>query len=151
MYHAKASKSINFRADTGLTGITNAGTCAIVAIDTLGYDFASIDVALTKADVVSNKPTVFKLREADVSTTNSTTIADVSGFVGGTDWTIPNANTSVDNIYRFDVDCRARKRYLFFTISPATTQEINVNVRLSRAEQGPVSATQQGVIASVSG
>jgi hypothetical protein len=70
---------------------------------------------------VSNKPTVCKLQEAD--DTNATSFADITAFATPT---IPNANTAatavLQNNYKFNVDCRARKRYLQPVYSPQTTQ-----------------------------
>jgi hypothetical protein len=89
---------------------TNGATASGI-IDTLGYDWATIDIIATTADVVSNKPTVCKLQEAD--DTNATSFADITAFATPT---IPNANTAatavLQNNYKFNVDCRARKRYL---------------------------------------
>jgi hypothetical protein len=93
---------------------------------------------------VSNKPTVLKLQEAD--TTDATNLANVSGAVGGTDFTIPNANTAatavLQNNYKFNVDLKGRKRYLSPTISPATTQVITIIANLGRGEQSPVTAAK---------
>src|SRR6185295_16602980 len=97
-----------------------AAATASGLIDTLGYDWCTIDIIAATADVVSNKPTVLKLQEAD--TTDATNLVDVVGTRGGTalsssvDFVIPNANTAatavLQNNYKFNVDCRARKRYL---------------------------------------
>jgi hypothetical protein len=63
---------------------TNGATASGI-IDTLGYDWATIDIIATTADVVSNKPTVCKLQEAD--DTNATSFADITAFA--TPATIP--------------------------------------------------------------
>jgi hypothetical protein len=55
-----------------------AAATASGLIDTLGYDWCTIDIIAATADVVSNKPTVLKLQEAD--TTDATNLANVSGF-----------------------------------------------------------------------
>jgi hypothetical protein len=125
-----------------------AAATATGIIDTLGYDYATIDVLLPTADVVSNCPTVLKLQEAD--TTNATSFANITGFVGGTDFTIPNALTAATQITgpfcTFNVDCKARKRYLQVAISPATTQVVNVLAQLSRGEQAPVGTAQNSTV-----
>lgn len=123
---------------------TTNGNTASGIIDTLGYDWATIDVIATTANVVSNKPTVLNIREAD--DTNATSFADIVGLRGGTDFTIPNANTAatavLQNNYKFNVDCRVRKRYLQAVVSPQTTQSITVLANLGRGEAAPASATK---------
>jgi hypothetical protein len=132
---------------------TTAAATASGIIDTLGYDWATIDVVATTADVVSNAPTVLKLQEADV--TNSSSFADVVGFRGGTDFTIPNANTAatavLQNNYKFNVDCRPRKRYLKALYSPATTQTVTVIANLGRGEQAPVNASKANAMTLAEG
>jgi uncharacterized protein (DUF1778 family) len=122
---------------------TNGATASGI-IDTLGYDWLTVDVIATTADVVSNKPTVVKLQEAD--DTNSTSFADITGTRGGTDFTIPNANTAatavVQNNYKFNVDCRTRKRYIQAVYSPQTTQTVTVVGNLGRGENAPVTAAK---------
>jgi hypothetical protein len=130
-----------------------AAATATARIDTLGYDFLAIGVRLGTADVVSNKPTVLKLQEAD--TTDATNMANISGFVGGTDFTIPNANTAatatLQNDYLFNVDCRARKRYIGVSVSPATTQLVKVVGVLSKGEAAPNTAGRVNAMVLVEG
>lgn len=128
---------------------TNGATASGI-IDTLGFDFATIDIIATTADVVSNKPTVCKLQEAD--DTNATSFADISAFSTPT---IPNANTAatavLQNNYKFNVDLRARKRYLQAVYSPQTTQTVTVVANLSRGEQAPVTAAKANAMTLVEG
>jgi hypothetical protein len=130
-----------------------AAATATARFDTLGYDQLSIMVRAGTADVVSNKPTVLKLQEAD--TTDATNLVNIAGFVGGTDFTIPNANTAatatLQNDYQFNVDCRARKRYIVVSISPATTQLIKVVGVQTRGEQSPSNATKANAMVLVEG
>ncbi len=136
-----------------------AAATASGLIDTLGYDWATIDIIAATADVVSNKPTVLKLQEAD--TTDASNLVDVVGFRGGTalatnvDFVIPSANTAatavLQNNYKFNVDCRARKRYLSPTISPATTQVITIVANLGRGEQSPATAAKANAMNLVEG
>lgn len=152
MLQPLATKSLMGRLDTGETGITNAGTCDTQYFDVQGYDYASIDVLLGTSNNTTNKPSVFNLEECD--TTVSSSFASVTGFVAGTDWTVPamiTATSNGNNIIRFDVDCRARKRYLRLKISPVTTQEMAYNIRLGRASESPTTTTQAGVLAYVRG
>jgi len=129
------------------------GATASGYVDTLDFDFLTIDVIATTADVVSNKPSVLKLQEAD--DTNATSFADITGFRGGTDFTIPNAVTAataaIQNAYKFNVDARVRKRYVQVVISPQTTQTITAIANLGRGEQSPSTATKAGVLALAEG
>jgi hypothetical protein len=144
MIHAQNAKKVLpiFQSST-----TAAGT-ASGNIDTLGYDYLSLDVLLPTADVVSNKPTVLKLSESD--DTVVTNFASVSGFVGGTDFTIPNAITAATSITQpyatLNVDLKGRKRYLKISVSPATTQVVNAVGQLTRAEQTPSTSSQATVV-----
>jgi hypothetical protein len=131
---------------------TNAGT-ASGNIDRLGYDYITIDVLMATSDNVTNKPSVLKLSESD--DTVVTNFVNVSGFVGGTDFTIPNAITAATSITgpfaTFNVDCKGRKRYLKVSVSPVTTQIITAIAQGFRAEQAPVGATAQNATVVVNG
>lgn len=127
---------------------TTAAATASGNIDRLGYDYVSIDVLLPTADVVSNKPTVLKISESD--DTVVTNFANVSGFVGGTDFALPNAVTAATSITTpyatLNIDCRARKRYLKLSVSPATTQVVNAVATLTRAEVTPATSSTALVV-----
>jgi uncharacterized protein (DUF1778 family) len=131
---------------------TNAGTASGI-IDTIGFDWATIDVIATTADVVSNSPSVLKLQEADV--TNATSFADIVGFRAGTDFTLPNANTAatavLQNNFKFNVDCRPRKRYLQVVVSPRTTQTITALANLGRGEIAPTTAAKANAMTLAEG
>lgn len=121
---------------------TNAGT-ASGNIDTLGYDFATIDVITTTSNDVTNNPSVLKLSESDDTVVSN--FANVSGAVGDTDFTIANSVTTGDWGMKFNVDCRARKRYLKVSVSPLTTQVITAIANLHKGKEAPVSTTDAGV------
>ena len=107
------------------TGVTN-GANVTAAIDTLGFDYADITVILGTANTTSNKPSVLTISESDDTTTNTSTF----GCTGGTDFTIPVADTSNPNVYNFLLDCRYRKRYLTLSVTPRTTQEAFMHAEL---------------------
>lgn len=125
---------------------TNAGT-ASGNVDTLGYDYATIDVITTTSDDTTNNPSVLKLSESD--DTVVTNFANVSGTVGDTDWTIPAAVTTGDWGVKFGVDLRARKRYLKVSLSPLTTQSVTAIANLFKGDEGPDSSTDANVVALV--
>lgn len=127
---------------------TNAAT-ASGNIDTLGYDFVTIDVIASTSNDTTNNFSVLKLSESD--DTVVTNFANVSGFVGDTDFTIPAAVTQGNWGMKFNVDCRARKRYLKVSVSPVTTQTITAIANLSKGDEAPVSTTSANVKALVEG
>lgn len=134
--------------------VTNGATATATPIDTSppGGPRArhlSLDLALTTADVVSNKPSVLKLQHSD--DTVASNFADISGFVGGTDFTIPNADTANPNLYKFNVNLQGKKRYIRAQISPRTTQTITGIANLSWNDQMPVTASKAGVLALIEG
>jgi hypothetical protein len=141
MYYGANSKAVVAILGTG-TGLTNGAT-ATASIDRLGFDFASIDLIMGTANVVSNKPSTLKISESDDLTTYNDVTALVGGGVGG--FTIPNADTSNPNVYRLNVDCRGRKRYLKLSVTPLTTQEVVMAARLLRAKEVPTTTTAAGV------
>ncbi len=124
---------------------TNGATAAGELIDTKGFDFCHIAVIASTADVVSNTLSVLKLQEAD--TTDATNLANVS--VGGTDFTIAtNAYTTTtnQNVWAFNVDCRARKRYLKVSASPQTTMVMAGVASLHRGEEAPINASKAAAL-----
>jgi hypothetical protein len=149
MFHLQKTKSV--AAILG-TGVTN-GETVTARFDTLGFANLSLDVILGTSNTVSNKPSTLKLSESD--DTVVTNFADIATFANGTstgNYTMPNANTSNPNIYRFDVDLRGRKRYLLLTVTPLTTQAVVAAGRLSRGENVIGStASDYGALATVRG
>jgi hypothetical protein len=127
---------------------TNAET-ASGNVDTLGFDFLTLDVITSTSDAVSNNPSVLKLAESD--DTETTNFADVSGFVGDTDFTIPDSATAGTWGVKFNVDLRPRKRYLKLSISPLTTQVITAIANLSRGDEAPTGTTSANVTALIEG
>lgn len=139
------------------TSITNGATFTSSAIDTLGFDWATIDVRAStqSASTQAGSPSVLKLQEADV--TNASSFADIVGFRGGSaaatnvDFVVGIGLTSGINTYKFNVDCRARKRYLQVVASPTTTQTFEVASNLGRGEQSPSTAVKAGTLNLVEG
>ena len=139
------------------TSITAAGTFTSTAIDTLGYDWATIDVTAStqSASTAAGGPSILKIQESD--STSATTFVDIVGFRGGSatatnvDFVVAIGSTALNNAYKFNVDCRGRKRYLSAVASPTTTQTFTVMVNLGRGEQSPSTATKAGVLNLVEG
>ena len=135
---------------------TTAAATTTGYVDTLDtntnnkYEFCQFAYREATVNVVSNKPTVLKIQESDdtvvsnavniVALTGGTATSATVGFV----ITAP-ANTSVTNMTVFNIDCRSRKRYLHFSVSPATTQIVGCTAVLGRGKNSPVTATAAGV------
>ena len=110
-------------------------------VDCKGWDYCSIDVIADTA-AAGDVMTTLKIGQGD--TTSAFT--DISGAIGGTDFTIPAPNTSTGDIMSFEVDTRVKQRYLQLTmVGDATTRLTTVVATLSRGEQPPTSATNRGV------
>lgn len=126
---------------------TAVGSSAVtLTIDTLGYDYASVSVLRA-----SNASTVFasvlKIEESD----DNSSYSNVSGFVGGTDFTIPAvSDTASVSVVKLDVDTKAKKRYLKVTATPAVSVNTVVTARLSRGD-APITASEAGCIGWVKG
>lgn len=133
--------------------LTNGATNTAANIDTAPVTgrarFLSIDVVAATADVVSNKPSVLKLQQS--ATTDASNYADISGFVGGTDFTIPAADTSNANLYKFNIDLIGKKRYIRVLISPRTTQVVFGVANLYMNQQAPITAAKAGAALLVEG
>ncbi len=132
---------------------TNGATLTSDVIDTMGYDYCEIVVHGTTSDNATNNPATLKVTECD--TTVATDFANVSGFVGDTDFTIPNSPTATTTapFAIFGVDTRKRKRYLKVLVSPLTTQTFSVIAiqGMGRSAQAPVGTTDQNVAVIVNG
>jgi len=142
---------------TGSGSATAAATFTSANIDTLGVDAVTIDISATtqSASTQAGSPSVLKIQESD--TTVATSFTDVVGFRGGSaaatnvDFVVGIGKTSGVNAYKFNVDARARKRYLNVVISPTTTQTFEVTANGFRAEQSPSTAAKAGVLNLVEG
>jgi len=152
------SSKLLLDANTGNIGaLTAAATGTSANIDRLGYDFVTIDIAATTqaASTQAGSPTVLKLQECDTTVVSS--FVDVVGFRGASatatnvDFIVGIGKVTGVNAYKFNVDCRARKRYLNVVVTPATTQTFYVTANGTRAEQSPSTATKAGVLSLVEG
>lgn len=149
MNHVEATKTVAKSAIAVAIGATHSHE-----IDTLGYDYASIDVLyspFTAAAGAGTAAAVLKLQQSDASGSGQT---DVTGYVGGTDFTpgpAVTATASVGYSCRFDVDLRGKKRYLTVATSPVSAVGVVTVCRLSKGTEGPVTAAAKGVANAVSG
>jgi len=121
------------------SGVTNAET-ATGNIDTLGYEWMTLDVMMTTSDDTTNNPSTLKLSQSD--DTVASNFADITKFKGddADGFTIPAAVTSGNWIAKFNVDLRGLKRYLKLSVAPVTTQGVHAVANLGMADEAPVSA-----------
>lgn len=150
MIHAQNSKAFIVTPPAAI--IDNAAVVTNV-IDTLGFDHCLILVIIGAIDI---DMTVLKVQEADAksSSTALTSGADVTGLVYGTSTNIDGSTSalptgaSADNtIFAFDIDLRARKRYLDVAATcgdGAAGTYVTIVALLSRAEQAPTTAAGRG-------
>ena len=146
-HQANTRSVISFASAT--TGVASAGTHT-VAIDCLGYDSVSIDVAY-RSIINTSAPSVVAIRHSD--TDASTAYGTISGLVQGTDYSLVGvSNTAVVNVTRFEVSTKALRRYLQVAVTPSadatangTNTDIVVAARLGRGEVGVDSASDANV------
>lgn len=145
MIPAQDTKFVSLKLGSVATNAT-----ATANIDTLGYQYLTVVVDLDTQSATSSNPAVLKLSESD--DTVVTNFADISGFVGDTDFTIPIAETTKTEklAARFDVDLRNRKRYIRFSLTSAGAAQIaGALAMLSRAQDSAESAADRGAFVSV--
>jgi hypothetical protein len=117
-------------------------------VDTLGVEEVAINVQLDSVAAPTSNPVVLKVSEAD--DTETTSFANITELVGDTAFTIPLADGSDPQNIRFNIDCRARKRYLKVSLTPAgTTQLIAVSATLGKAKDSTVVRAQNTLTVDV--
>jgi hypothetical protein len=147
MNHLESTKTV---ASLG-TADTATNATFTHSIDTLGFDYASIDVVMEASTATTASVALaLKLGQSD---TNSA-FADITAFVGGGSggFTIPTTSlTGASNIVRFNLDMRGKRRYLQVSATPVAASVVCSVARLGKGDVGPVSAAEVGVAAVVSG
>ena len=142
MNHLEATKTV-----VG-TPCTSAAVTATLTLDTLGYDYASIEVIVDKSSTAGH--TANSILNVLTLTQGDTTAAGSSVYTVA----VPAASVAVTNqasVVRLDVDCRGKSRYLKVDATPAVTLDTNIVARLGKGEVGPESASAKGVLAKYSG
>ena len=120
---------------------------------TTGVDSVALGVKSDYATIIVNLGamasalTVLKLTDSD----DNSTYGDVTGFIGGTDFTLPSA-TDDNKFVVFQVDLRKRKRYLKVEATAgAGAIVMSITCVFSRTKIGTNSATDSGALALVIG
>lgn len=144
MVPAQDAKWLNL---TPPAAIVDNASLTVTEIDTLGFDYAEIIVVLGATDIAM---TALAVTESDTSGSGH---ANVTGLIFGTSdntagstSVLPTA-TDDNDVFKFEIDLRARKRYLDVTATigngTAGTYAV-VLARLSRSKTGVETATEAG-------
>lgn len=112
-----------------------AGTAIFGIVDTKGYDFAKICYITSKATGASAQDAC-NLGEDDTLATAFTDSTEIDGCDGTADFTLIAESTSYSNVYTYNVDLRARKRYLTLTYESDMTHYGCAVAILSRKKDG---------------
>ncbi len=110
-------------------------------IDTLGADYASIDVVFSAFTAATTSyASVLKLQQSDTAGSGQ---ADVSGYTITAGAGATTGGTGA--VARFNVDMRGKKRYLTVVATPGNPATISTVARLSKLEDMPITAAAMGV------
>lgn len=133
--------------------IATAGGTTAEEIDTLGYDYATILVLV--GNLASNA-TAFEVQESDTSGSGFALITGAD-YDGGTDIdgstaSLPAAASDDDKVFVFEIDLKARKRY----IKPVVTiggsgSAVGCVAILSRAAESPTTTAERSLASSLGG
>lgn len=146
MNHAQNTKSV-ISISPGIAGVASAGTHT-VAIDCIGYDAVSIDVAY-RSLANTSAPSVVAVKHSDTDGSYGT----IASLIQGTDYSLAGVgNTATVNVTRFELSTKALKRYLQVSVTPSadatangTNNDIVVAARLTKGESGVDSASDANV------
>ena len=131
----------------GLT-MTSAGT-VFGCIDTKGFSHLGIDLVAGTGEAAQTAVTTLQLAENDASAmTAYTDGSPITACVGAAavstsaGFVLPALSSTKQNVYRFNVDLRGRKRYIGVNFAPTKqTVGVSAHATLFRADSGPAMAT----------
>lgn len=110
-------------------------------IDTLGADYASIDIVYSAFSAsTSSYASVLKLQQSDTSGSGQVDVTGYSVTAGAGATTGSNGAVA-----RFNVDMRGKKRYLTVVTTPGNAATVATVARLSKLEDMPITAAAMGV------
>jgi len=137
----------NTKTVVGSTVTSSAGT-ATLTIDTIGWEYASVDVIVAQSAVAGHTASsilnVLTLSGGETTTAGSAiyTVAVPAASV---------AVTSQPSVVRLDIDLRGKGRYVKVDATPSQSLSTTIVGRLSKGETGPDSASEMGALAKYSG
>lgn len=123
-----------------------AGTVALT-VDTIGYQYLSVEAIYSTTVLTSAVAGVLTLRAGDTTAALSDYTATYGSLTAATaSVSTAAAQTSSASVVRLDIDLRGKPRYISLATAPQATAATAVIVgRLSKGEVGPESASQKGV------
>ena len=135
--------------------VTSGSSSATVAltIDTLGYEYLSVDGVYGACVSTSAVASTFSLRAGDTIAG----LADYTATYGSLSAITSSANTSASQtaaatVVRLDFDLRGKPRYISLATAPNDTNaRVVLTARLGKGETGPESASAKGVLVKFSG
>jgi uncharacterized protein YdbL (DUF1318 family) len=145
MNHLEGTKTV-----VGSVAASASNTTALLRLDTLGFDYASVDVvyaATPAAGTASAAAQTLTLKQSDAATTGYDTITGYPTVAAPT----AAASSSVASVVRLDVDMRGKKRYIEIASSPNTNATVTIVARLGKGEVHPTAAAGKGVEGAFSG
>lgn len=130
---------------------TSFGTAATLVIDTLGYDYASVDAIYGPTVASSAVANTFTLRAGDTvaglaSYTSTYSVAAATAVATSV------SQTSSSTVVRLDIDLRGKPRYIeVATTVPSTSARAVIVGRLGKGEKGADTAAEKGAAVKFSG
>jgi hypothetical protein len=141
--HLENTKSVSSIVATGSSAA--AGTVALT-VDTIGYEYLSMDAVYSTCVVTSAVASIFTLRAGDTVAS----LADYTSTYGSVSAVTSVANTSAaqtsqPTVVRLDFDLRGKPRYVSVATAPSDTAARAILVaRLGKAADGPDTAAEKG-------
>lgn len=112
-----------------------AGTAAFGVVDTDGYDYAKI-IYLTQKATAASSQDACNVYEDDTLTTAVSNATEIDGCDGTADFTLAAESTTMSNAYVYNIDLRARKRYISMTYESDAIHAGGMVALLGRREKG---------------
>lgn len=135
------------------TGSSVAGGTVALTVDTIGWEYLSVDAVYSTCVSSSAVAAIFTLRAADTTAA----LADYTATYGSVSGVTSVANTSAAQtsaatIARLDLDLRGKPRFISVATAPNDTNARAIIVgRLSKGETGPDTAAEMGTFVKYSG
>ena len=136
---------------------TNATATAI--IDTLGYDYLTVEVVQGASVATNSSARWASLFLSEGDTTTAASSVNIPAFIGTTNTSAtsgfviqPNNNNTTGIVQKLFVSLLGRRRYVFLNAQPhQTNSAVYAKAELSRAEQSPNTDANRNIAGSVIG